>query len=155
MRLLKHSTVSQWEASLEDADGITRVERTLLSYATVTHSLLVIFGPVVCVLPFHSEEEAVHLANGTEYGLAGTVWTNNIRRAHRVAHQLDIVVVWINDHHRIGPASPWGGFKMSGIGRENGLPAYHEYTQIQNIMVNLSEEPFDWYVEDVTGVRYS
>jgi phenylacetaldehyde dehydrogenase len=114
-----------------------------------------IFGPVVCILPFYSEEEAVHLANSTEYGLAGTVWTNNVRRAHRVAHQLDIGVVWINDHHRIDPASPWGGFKMSGVGRENGLPAYHEYTQIQNIMVNLSEDPFDWYVEDVTGIRYS
>ena len=114
-----------------------------------------IFGPVVCVLPFDTEEEAVYLANATEYGLAGTIWTNNVRRAHRVAHQLDIGVIWINDHHRIDPASPWGGFKMSGIGRENGIPAYHEYTQVQNIMVNLSDEPFDWYVEDATGVRYS
>ena len=114
-----------------------------------------IFGPVVCVLPFDSEEEAVYLANATEYGLAGTIWTNSVRRAHRVAHQLDIGVIWINDHHRIDPASPWGGFKMSGIGRENGIPAYQQYTQIKNIMVNLSDEPFDWYVEDVTGVRYS
>lgn len=114
-----------------------------------------IFGPVVCVMPFDTEEEAVRLANGTEFGLAGAIWTNDIRRAHRVAHQLDIGVIWINDHHRIDPASPWGGFKMSGIGRENGLEAYHEYTQTQNVVVNLSEEPFDWFVEDVTGKRYS
>lgn len=114
-----------------------------------------IFGPVVCVMPFDTEEEAVRLANGTEFGLAGAIWTNNVRRAHRVAHQLEIGVVWINDHHRIDPASPWGGFKMSGIGRENGTEAYHEYTQIQNVVVNLSEEPFDWFVEDVTGKRYS
>ena len=114
-----------------------------------------IFGPVVCVIPFDTEEEAVNLANATEFGLAGAIWTNDVGRAHRVAHQLEIGVIWINDHHRIDPASPWGGFKMSGIGRENGVEAYHEYTQTQNIIVNLSEEPFDWFVEDVTGKRYS
>ena len=114
-----------------------------------------IFGPVVCVMPFDTEEEAVRLANATEFGLAGAIWTNDVRRAHRVVHQLEIGVVWINDHHRIDPASPWGGFKMSGIGRENGIEAYHEYTQTQNIIVNLSDEPFDWFVEDVTGKRYS
>ena len=114
-----------------------------------------IFGPVVCVLPFDTEEEAIELANATEFGLAGAIWTNDVRRAHRVAHQLEIGVVWINDHHRIDPASPWGGFKMSGIGRENGIEAYHEYTQTQNIIVNLSEEPFDWFVEDAAGKRYS
>lgn len=114
-----------------------------------------IFGPVVCVLPFDNEEEAIDLANATEFGLAGAIWTNDVRRAHRVAHQLEMGVVWINDHHRIDPASPWGGFKMSGIGRENGIEAYHEYTQTQNIIVNLSDEPFDWFVEDVTGKRYS
>lgn len=114
-----------------------------------------IFGPVVCVMPFDTEEEAVALANGTEFGLAGAIWTDDVRRAHRVAHRLEIGVVWINDHHRIDPASPWGGFKMSGIGRENGIEAYHEYTQTQNIIVNLSAEPFDWFVEDVSGKRYS
>lgn len=114
-----------------------------------------IFGPVVCVMPFDTEEEAVKLANGTEFGLAGAIWTRDVRRAHRVAHQLEIGVVWINDHHRIDPASPWGGFKMSGIGRENGVEAYQEYTQTQNIIVNLSDEPFDWFVEDVSGKRYS
>jgi phenylacetaldehyde dehydrogenase len=114
-----------------------------------------IFGPVVCVMPFDTEEDAIELANATEFGLAGAIWTNDVRRAHRVAHQLEIGVVWINDHHRIDPASPWGGFKMSGIGRENGIEAYHEYTQTQNIIVNLSDEPFDWFVEDVAGKRYS
>lgn len=114
-----------------------------------------IFGPVVCVLPFGTEAEAIELANATDFGLAGAIWTNDVRRAHRVAHQLEIGVVWINDHHRIDPASPWGGFKMSGIGRENGIEAYHEYTQTQNIIVNLSDEPFDWFEGDVTGKRYS
>jgi acyl-CoA reductase-like NAD-dependent aldehyde dehydrogenase len=114
-----------------------------------------IFGPVVCVIPFDAEEEAVALANGTEFGLAASVWTRDVARAHRVAHAIQAGIVWINDHHRIDPASPWGGFKMSGIGRENGLVAYEEYTQIQNVIVNLSDAPFDWYAEDGAAKRYS
>jgi acyl-CoA reductase-like NAD-dependent aldehyde dehydrogenase len=114
-----------------------------------------IFGPVVCVIPFDTEEEAIALANGTEFGLATSIRTRDLARAHRVSHSLQSGITWINDHHRIDPCSPWGGFKMSGIGRENGLVAYEEYTQIQNIIVNLSEETFDWYADDGTEKRYS
>ena len=114
-----------------------------------------IFGPVVCVIPFETEEEAIALANGTEFGLATSIWTRDLARAHRVAHRLQSGITWINDHHRIDPCSPWGGFKMSGLGRENGLVAYEEYTQIQNIIVNLSDETFDWYAQDGVEKRYS
>jgi acyl-CoA reductase-like NAD-dependent aldehyde dehydrogenase len=114
-----------------------------------------IFGPVVCVTPFDTEEDAIALANGTEFGLATSIWTRDISRAHRVAHSLQSGIVWINDHHRIDPCSPWGGFKMSGLGRENGLVAYEEYTQIQNVIVNLSDDPFDWYADDDIEKRYS
>ncbi|MFQ6018814.1 MAG: aldehyde dehydrogenase [Kiloniellaceae bacterium] len=114
-----------------------------------------IFGPVVCVLPFETEEEAIRLANGTPFGLAGSIWTRDVRRAHRLVQRLKIGIIWINDHHRIDPASPWGGFKESGIGRENGLVAYHDYTQLQSIIVNLSEEPLDWYGGEAEGKRYS
>ncbi len=114
-----------------------------------------IFGPVVCVLPFGSDEMAVDLANGTRFGLSTSIWTRDVRRAHRVAGRLEIGVVWINDHHRIDPASPWGGFKMSGIGRENGVIAYREYTQVRNVIVNLVEEPFNWYEDDASDKRYS
>ena len=114
-----------------------------------------IFGPVVCVIPFDTEDEAVAIANGTEFGLATSIWTRDIARGHRVAHRLLSGITWINDHHRIDPASPWGGFKMSGIGRENGLVAYEEYTQIQNIIVNLSDAAFDWYADDGQPKRYS
>jgi acyl-CoA reductase-like NAD-dependent aldehyde dehydrogenase len=114
-----------------------------------------IFGPVVCVIPFDTEEGAVALANGTQFGLATSIWTRDLARAHRVAYRMQSGIVWINDHHRIDPASPWGGFKMSGMGRENGLVAYEEYTQIQNVIVNLSDAPFDWYAEDGVEKRYS
>jgi acyl-CoA reductase-like NAD-dependent aldehyde dehydrogenase len=114
-----------------------------------------IFGPVMCVIPFDTEDEAVGIVNDTEFGLAASVWTQDVGRAHRVAHRLESGIVWINDHHRIDPSSPWGGFKMSGIGRENGLVAYHEYTQSQSVIVNLSDEPFDWYADDGQAKRYS
>lgn len=114
-----------------------------------------IFGPVVCVIPFDDEAEAIAIANGTEFGLATSIWTRDVSRAHRVAHRLESGITWINDHHRIDPASPWGGFKMSGLGRENGLVAYEEYTQIQNIIVNLSNAQFDWYADDGQPKRYS
>lgn len=114
-----------------------------------------IFGPVVCVLSFEDEDEGVALANGTEFGLASSVWTRDVARAHRVARQMEAGIVWINDHHRIDPASPWGGFRQSGIGRENGIAAYHEYTQIQNVIVNTSDAQFDWFSNDSEPKRYS
>ena len=114
-----------------------------------------IFGPVVCVMPFDSEEEAIEIANATQFGLATSIWTRDIRRAHRVAGRMNCGIIWINDHHRIDPASPWGGFKASGMGRENGIAAYHGYTQIRNVIVNLSDEPFDWYAADASALRYS
>ena len=114
-----------------------------------------IFGPVVCVMPFDGEDEAIRIANGTAYGLAASVWTHDLARAHRVAQALECGVAWINDHHRIDPSSPWGGFKASGIGRENGLVAYDAYTQIKNVVVNLDDATFDWYADDRADLRYS
>lgn len=82
-----------------------------------------VFGPVVCCLLFRDEDEALALANSTEFGLAASVWSRELARAHRVAHRLEARIVWLNDHHRIDPSSPWGGFEASGVGHENGMTA--------------------------------
>jgi acyl-CoA reductase-like NAD-dependent aldehyde dehydrogenase len=104
-----------------------------------------IFGPVVAVLRFTDEAEAIREANAIPFGLGAGVWTRDIRRGHRVAQAIRAGVVWINDYHRIDPASPWGGFKMSGIGRENGMEAIRHYTELQSIWVSLDERPNQWY----------
>ena len=128
-------------------------------FTDVTNDMTVaqeeIFGPVVCLMRYRSEAEAVELANATKYGLAMGIWTKDISRAHRLAAELEAGVIWINDHHRIGPASPWGGSKESGIGRENGIDCYKDYTQVKNIMVKTTAEPFDWFDGSGSDKRYS
>ncbi|HEY3953354.1 MAG TPA: aldehyde dehydrogenase [Streptosporangiaceae bacterium] len=104
-----------------------------------------VFGPVLAVLPFDTEEEAIALANGTRYGLAGAVWTKDIHRGHRVAHALKAGTVWINAYRVVGPDVPFGGYGLSGIGRENGIDAVREYTQTKAIWVELTggtRDPF-------------
>jgi acyl-CoA reductase-like NAD-dependent aldehyde dehydrogenase len=104
-----------------------------------------VFGPVLSVLPFDTEAEAVALANDTRYGLAGAVWTTDVHRAHRVAHKLRAGTVWINAYRTIGPNVPFGGFGHSGMGRENGVAAVHEYTETKAVWVELSgatRDPF-------------
>ena len=92
--------------------------------------------------------------NDSPYGLAASVWTKDLSRALRVPQALDIGIVWVNDHHRIDPASPWGGAKDSGIGSENGLEAFHGYTRPQSVVMRASAEPFDWFGSEA-ALRYS
>lgn len=112
-----------------------------------------VFGPVVVAVPFDSEEEAIELANDSPFGLAAAVWTKDVMKGHRVADKLDVGLVWINDHHRNDPSSPWGGMKDSGIGRENGKEAFHEYTQSKSVVVRTDPAPFDWFEQK--DARYS
>ena len=105
-------------------------------------------------VPFRDEAHAIELTNDAQFGLAASVWTRDVARAHRVANAIDAGIVWINDHHRIDPASPWSGRKDSGIGSENGLDGYKSYTAPKSIIVNTDDTPFDWYATDEV-VRYS
>lgn len=113
-----------------------------------------IFGPITTIIPFTDEEEAIKIANKTEFGLAMGVWTNDVSRSLRITEKLESGVVWVNDHHRIDPAAPWGGIKQSGIGKENGINCYKEYTKEKTIIINKSQVNFDWY-KDGEIQRYS
>ena len=97
-----------------------------------------IFGPVVVVIPFETEEEAVRLANATPFGLSGSVWTRDIARAIRTAKGIQSGVISVNCNSSVHAEAPFGGYKMSGMGRENGMHAFESYTQIKNVYVDLS-----------------
>lgn len=95
-----------------------------------------IFGPVLTVLKFSTEEEAVKLANDTRYGLAGAVWSKDEEKALRVARKLRTGTVWINEYHLISEKAPFGGYKQSGLGRELGEHSLDEYTEVKHIHVD-------------------
>jgi aminomuconate-semialdehyde/2-hydroxymuconate-6-semialdehyde dehydrogenase len=96
-----------------------------------------IFGPVVTLMPFDTEEEALSLANGTDYGLSATLWTQNLSRAHRVAQQIQSGIVWVNCWLLRDLRTPFGGMKHSGVGREGGFEALRFFTEAQNVCVKL------------------
>jgi acyl-CoA reductase-like NAD-dependent aldehyde dehydrogenase len=102
-----------------------------------------IFGPVLAVIPFVDEGDAIAIGNDTKYGLCAGVWTRDGQRAHRVAHRLKAGTVWVNSYRLISYNVPYGGFKESGIGRENGFEGLAEYTQTKSVWLELSGETRD------------
>lgn len=104
-----------------------------------------IFGPVAVVIKFHSEDEVIAAANDSLYGLGGGVWTQNINRAIRVARAIETGRMWVNTYNSIPAGAPFGGYKQSGIGRETHKVILEHYTQMKNIIVNLSDKPSGFY----------
>ncbi len=97
-----------------------------------------VFGPVLDVLEFSTFDEAIEVANGVEYGLAGSVWTNDLRTAIKAAHALRFGDVWVNDHLPLGSETPHGGVKQSGFGKDLGTDSLNDYTVVKNIYVDLT-----------------
>jgi betaine-aldehyde dehydrogenase len=104
-----------------------------------------VFGPVVTVERFSTEDEAVRLGNDTTYGLAGAVWTNDASRAQRVAERLRHGTVWINDYNVYTPQAEWGGFRQSGLGRELGPTGLDEYREAKHVYENTAPGPSGWF----------
>ncbi len=100
-----------------------------------------LFGPVMSVIKFISEAEALQMANDTEFGLGSGVFTSNLARAHRVSKAIHSGIVWINTYRVISPISPFGGYGNSGYGREAGIDAINEYTTTKTVWINTSEQP--------------
>lgn len=123
------------------------VQPTLL--VDVTNDMRVareeIFGPVAVVIKFHSEDEVVALANDSEYGLGGAVWTRDLNRAFRVARTVETGRMWVNTYNQLLEKAPFGGYKKSGIGRETHKDILNAYTQVKNIFIDLEDAPSGFY----------
>ncbi len=139
-------TGAQKSSSAELQNGLF-VEPTIL--ADVRNDMRIareeVFGPVLALIPFDHDDEAIALANDTEYGLAAGIWTTSLTRAHKVARQLQAGTVWINTYRFLSPTMPFGGYKSSGLGRENGIEAMKEFTQVKSVWIEtepVAGDPF-------------
>jgi acyl-CoA reductase-like NAD-dependent aldehyde dehydrogenase len=112
-----------------------------------------VFGPFTVITPFQDEADALRLANDSPFGLAAAIRTRDVARAHRVASKVKAGIVWVNDHHRLDPASPWGGVGDSGIGREGGVESFNDHFNTKSVMVATGDQPFDWYHETAAQKR--
>ena len=117
------------------------IEPTILG--DVTNDMRVareeIFGPVMSCIKFKDEEEAIAIANDSDFGLGAGVWTENMRRAIRVSHRLEAGSVYVNSYRVVSFMSPFGGYKHSGLGRENGVEAIREYLQTKSVWISLND----------------
>jgi acyl-CoA reductase-like NAD-dependent aldehyde dehydrogenase len=156
-KILKYIEIGKDEGAKVVCGG-TRIEEGELArgpfmrptiLADVTNDMRVaqeeIFGPVVCFIKFKDEDEVIKMANDSEYGLGGAVWTRDINRALRVARGVETGRMWINNYNNIPAHAPFGGYKKSGIGRETHRMMLDHYTQKKNILIHISEAKMGMY----------
>jgi aldehyde dehydrogenase (NAD+) len=124
------------------------VEPTIFSNVTPSMPLAreEVFGPVLAVLAFEDDEEAIQIANGLPYGLAAGVWTENMPRAFTMASRLEAGTVWVNTYRAVSYTTPFGGYKRSGLGRESGAEAIKEYLQTKSVWIDTGNEIADPFV---------
>jgi len=138
------------EARVPGLEGGFYVEPTVITGVTNASRCAreEIFGPVAVVVPFDDEDDAVRQANDSPYGLGSSIWTRDVARAHRVANRSEHGIVWVNDHHRLDPAAPWGGVRDSGAGREGGWESFHDFTHLRTVTIRTAPDGVDWYGGD-------
>jgi aldehyde dehydrogenase (NAD+) len=129
----------------EELPGECFIEPTIITEASNEMQVAQeeIFGPVAVVITFTDEEEAVELANQVDYGLAAGVWTGDMQRAHRIVKEIQAGTVWVNEYRTLTYSSPFGGYKQSGLGRENGREGLNEYLQVKSVWIDTSGEVDD------------
>lgn len=129
-------------------------EPTLISTSPDSYlSCNEVFGPVIAVIRCDDENHMVKVANATSFALGASIWTRDFTQAHRVADKIEAGIVWVNAHHLNDPSSPWGGFKESGVGKENGREAFESYTKVKSTVYNYGVSA-TWFDDEIKDARY-
>jgi acyl-CoA reductase-like NAD-dependent aldehyde dehydrogenase len=155
-RVLRYIEVAQQEGSSILTGGKTPTDPALQAGCYIEPTVVTakpedrvcqeeVFGPFVSITRFKDEEEVVRIANSTQYGLGGGLWTRDLQRGHRVANAIRSGMVWVNTYKRVSPASPFGGVGQSGYGRDLGPESIHEYTSAKSVVMNIDAQVPPYY----------